>query len=153
MNPSRRARVRRALKWAGVLLCAVILVAWLISVRYWVHWVAEDHSGEYMLASGKLTYIPSSPPSLGFRGFMYIRRRPAEKGTPWWTTRVTRTHFLIPLAWPFLIIVAPTALLFWRDRHRIPPGHCQSCGYDLTGNESGVCPECGTACQVQEGKQ
>jgi len=22
---------------------------------------------------------------------------------------------------------------------------CQSCGYDLTGNESGVCPECGTA--------
>ncbi|GMU22893.1 MAG: hypothetical protein AMXMBFR13_29770 [Phycisphaerae bacterium] len=23
-------------------------------------------------------------------------------------------------------------------------GHCQSCGYDLTGNTSGVCPECGT---------
>lgn len=25
-----------------------------------------------------------------------------------------------------------------------PPGHCQTCGYDLTGNLSGVCPECGT---------
>ncbi len=24
-----------------------------------------------------------------------------------------------------------------------PPSHCASCGYDLTGNESGVCPECG----------
>ncbi len=23
-------------------------------------------------------------------------------------------------------------------------GRCQQCGYDLTGNESGVCPECGT---------
>jgi hypothetical protein len=23
-------------------------------------------------------------------------------------------------------------------------GHCAVCGYDLTGNESGVCPECGT---------
>ena len=23
------------------------------------------------------------------------------------------------------------------------PGHCPSCGYDLTGNVSGVCPECG----------
>lgn len=23
-------------------------------------------------------------------------------------------------------------------------GHCQKCGYDLTGNVSGVCPECGT---------
>ena len=25
-----------------------------------------------------------------------------------------------------------------------PPGHCQDCGYDLTGNVSGVCPECGS---------
>jgi len=24
-------------------------------------------------------------------------------------------------------------------------GKCVSCGYDLTGNVSGVCPECGTA--------
>lgn len=24
-----------------------------------------------------------------------------------------------------------------------PDGHCQTCGYDLTENESGVCPECG----------
>ena len=27
----------------------------------------------------------------------------------------------------------------------IPPGHCQDCGYDLTGNVSGRCPECGKA--------
>jgi hypothetical protein len=26
-------------------------------------------------------------------------------------------------------------------------GLCTRCGYDLTGNESGVCPECGTAIQ------
>ena len=25
-----------------------------------------------------------------------------------------------------------------------PLGHCQQCGYNLTGNVSGVCPECGT---------
>ena len=25
------------------------------------------------------------------------------------------------------------------------PGCCCRCGYDLTGNESGVCPECGAA--------
>ena len=24
-------------------------------------------------------------------------------------------------------------------------GECTNCGYDLTGNESGVCPECGEA--------
>ena len=29
-------------------------------------------------------------------------------------------------------------------RRPIPPDHCPACGYDLTGNISGVCPECGT---------
>lgn len=31
----------------------------------------------------------------------------------------------------------------WHDK-RHPPDHCQKCGYDLTGNISGTCPECGT---------
>ena len=41
-------------------------------------------------------------------------------------------------------------LLFYRltsggaDRHGTPPGHCTTCGYNLTGNESGICSECGT---------
>jgi hypothetical protein len=25
-------------------------------------------------------------------------------------------------------------------------GHCGNCDYDLTGNVSGTCPECGTPC-------
>ena len=33
----------------------------------------------------------------------------------------------------------------WERLFRPPPGHCQNCGYDLTGNVSGVCPECGTS--------
>lgn len=35
----------------------------------------------------------------------------------------------------------PIAGLSGDERTR--PGHCQSCAYDLTGNVSGVCPECG----------
>ncbi|UCE59849.1 MAG: hypothetical protein JSU63_20695 [Phycisphaerales bacterium] len=37
---------------------------------------------------------------------------------------------------------------FWRARRMplpsvYPPGHCRKCGYDMTGNLSGNCPECG----------
>ncbi len=27
------------------------------------------------------------------------------------------------------------------------PVSCQRCGYNLTGNESGICPECGESCE------
>ena len=34
----------------------------------------------------------------------------------------------------------------WRRKYdpRCRKGHCKHCGYDLSGNESGVCPECGS---------
>ncbi len=33
---------------------------------------------------------------------------------------------------------------FWLVRKPRSRGHCRRCGYDLTGNVFGVCPECGT---------
>ena len=42
----------------------------------------------------------------------------------------------------FVVVTAATAIL-WHRGQRYPRGHCQVCGYDLTGNVSGVCPECG----------
>lgn len=38
------------------------------------------------------------------------------------------------------VLSLPAAILAHRRRKR---GQCLSCGYSLTGNESGVCPECG----------
>ncbi len=34
-------------------------------------------------------------------------------------------------------------------RWRVPKGHCQKCRYNLTGNISGICPECGTPIVVK----
>ena len=48
---------------------------------------------------------------------------------------------------PFLVA---TIALWWLDYRKFPIGHCQCCGYDLTGNVSGRCPECGAAVR-QEG--
>ena len=33
----------------------------------------------------------------------------------------------------------------WQRRRHAARGRCPACGYDLTGNASGTCPECGTA--------
>ncbi|HSZ54656.1 MAG TPA: hypothetical protein VK797_03290 [Tepidisphaeraceae bacterium] len=42
---------------------------------------------------------------------------------------------LLPCAWLYRWWVHPIRL----------PGQCRRCGYDLTGNTSGVCSECGTS--------
>jgi len=53
--------------------------------------------------------------------------------------------------WPFAIaLTLPTAALWIMRRRRFAAGHCQICGYDLTGNVSGVCPECGA--EVGQGR-
>jgi len=53
----------------------------------------------------------------------------------------------IPYWLCFLLTAIPTAWLWYRDRRLFssPPDHlsCRGCGYDLTGNTSGICPECG----------
>jgi hypothetical protein len=54
---------------------------------------------------------------------------------------------LVP-CWFLFCIAAILPILWWRARKRrlIATGNpCKACGYNLTGNLSGVCPECGTA--------
>ncbi len=49
-------------------------------------------------------------------------------------------HFAIPI----ILLVLPAIWLFkWSKRRNLPDNACPSCGYDLTGNETGQCPECG----------
>lgn len=49
--------------------------------------------------------------------------------------------FLVILGGPFIGLIAASSRC--RLRSRYPSGHCQSCGYNLTGNVTGRCPECG----------
>jgi hypothetical protein len=49
-----------------------------------------------------------------------------------------------------MLVVAPIARIWKRP---YPPGHCRRCGYDLTGNVSGRCPECGTPTPLRSGSE
>ncbi len=48
-------------------------------------------------------------------------------------------------AFPFAVV----CMLGLRQWRRLRRGWCLRCGYDLTGNESCVCPECGGGCGIR----
>jgi hypothetical protein len=56
--------------------------------------------------------------------------------------------FISPRDWQLMLLLAILPALslarFFRTRARIAKGGCVACGYNLTGNASGACPECGT---------
>jgi len=51
----------------------------------------------------------------------------------------------IPIGWLTVAVMVLSVVIFRRIR-RFPRGHCQACGYNLTNNATGTCPECGTTC-------
>jgi hypothetical protein len=152
VHMARLRRRWRILKWIGTLVCLILLIMFLVSTRRAVMWDSSDRGREVGLLPGTVAYgwrpvgwrlaHESYPPAPGWSLASYTGwskpswRLVSHTGSSWCWLEV-------PLWMPFLIVALPTGFLWYRDRRRIPPGHCQKCGYNLTGNVSGACPECG----------
>jgi len=152
------------LKWAGLVLSLLIVVAWAVSLQWsvfhierylWRSPARQDLSPVYTEQDQGAMYEDFSRGCIEYYHGFY---RPVEPGTGWYYWRCSTSPVWtpgarglpdgslwvrVPLWMPFLIVALPTAFLWRRGRRRIPPGHCRKCGYNLTGNVSGVCPECG----------
>jgi len=101
--------------------------------------------------------LPYEPESTHFFGFSYYRRlingrwSPVLPPTPRWQTDVT-----VPIwATVMLTAVLPIAYFIsaYRRNPKRQPGHCRACGYNLSNNQSGICPECGRAIRTRSGKK
>ena len=153
-QPSRR---RRMLKWAGVAISLLFVVAWSASLRWQCEYgrASQYHHWSLILANGRCggSVAIFDDPQISGSGWV-VRQAPRRVDwLPWFASVDHGSRFpsppwrghaiLLPLWMPFLIVAIPTAYLWWIGRRRVPPGRCQRCGYDLTGNISGTCPECG----------
>lgn len=94
-------------------------------------------------------FPPTTPPSQRFRQKfeMLTPYGYSDIGSSW--LRFTsyggvRCNLAFNLWMPLPAVTLIAIWLLYRDRRRIVPGCCVRCGYDLFGNVSGICPECGT---------
>ena len=144
----RGSRTIRLAKWAAV----GIIAAWAVSMR-WTFGGAASPAFIAGFENGAFAAVWSDVRA-GAGGFEWFLERDR------WLTNMTLlltltgnqrararwTRLLLPLWLPLVLLALPTALLFWLDRRKLRPGSCV-CAYDLTGNVSGVCPECGRCCE------
>jgi len=64
------------------------------------------------------------------------------------------SHVPLPATAVLLALMPTLTVVHWRRRRkRVKRGLCPHCGYNLTGNASGVCPECGSAVAQATGPQ
>jgi len=161
------------IKWIGLAMCVLIVVAYCVSLKWLVVYqgfnktiVLDRATLVYHDTRGPakdVEYLGNLDPT-------QWRVTPARATLPlWWQLsikvirpgespgfrtlgfnvmgafeRVTVRIINVPL-WMLLLVPAiPTWLLFRSDLRYIPLGHCRECGYNLTGNVSGRCSECGS---------
>jgi hypothetical protein len=152
----------RVFYWAALSGGAITAAVWVFSLFFGFGW--RDQNTAIFLQSGAVVR-EADPAAFGFYTgrseqpwhLNRLVRTPAIKWLPSHgpsargRARVYRTvPSLIPTTtvvpiWPIPIGCFGFILVI-RFRKRKPvAGECRTCGYDLTGNVSGVCPECGQA--------
>jgi hypothetical protein len=147
--PRRPGAFTRYAMWLALVLCVALAITWVVStVRPLVPtWIRSEHRLLVGVGHGWVeAYYPTGRLA-SFSGIAFGRAAGLRGG--WWPEmRYCQPQCVwyaaMPLRLPALAFAA-TTLLLWRMSRPQPPGFCVQCRYDLRGNVSGRCPECGRA--------
>ena len=138
MTEHRHNRVARWVFRIGTAASMLIVAAWVISI-WWDFAYVHGKSRGGVGVEDNVAFVDwgfSSPTTGGW--IIRNNKRPRF----WPGLGLSTGKASIPL-WALLLISTVPTLLAWRRLRRPLPGHCRKCGYDLTGNVTGVCSECG----------
>ncbi len=118
--------------WYGMHFGCVLIQGGAAELWYWYPY-ADPQLGNRSTPSGyfRWSFAFDDEPNNTWEGLI-----PRILNQPW------GSHGIRLPFWPVLLASA-AAFAYSARRGRPAAGHCHSCGYDLTGNVSGRCPECG----------
>lgn len=176
VKPAKSNRRLNIALGISILACVISVGAWLFSVLYvWIP-VGQDETGPLliMVNYGQIGFTDCRNYHSGWCGtsiqipeIQYVGLPTNSKSTAQLLKRLgfalpryseindpngnSLKSILLPFWLPTAIAFVLTAVLFVK---RIRIGRlsigvfCSHCRYDLTGNQSGTCPECGLECDV-----
>jgi len=141
-------RIPRLLKRSGLLLFVGALAVGVVSSRYGVIYINHPHQAWIELDVGAV-HVGWVAHSAAFASTGLECLPATEWNWSGWLPRIDRPSpgggfVTLPVWLLALPLLFPTLLQITRPARSLATA-CNSCGYDLTGNESGVCPECGIA--------
>ena len=159
---ARRSRGWWVLMWTSAAVCLGLLALMVLSIVYYaelftsdelVHLVVFPGSLHIRLIFGGYPFTGSSGTGSDWHfywpgGTLFWKRIHHLMWVPRlvWGPGRNRSYWIVcdlPIWIPTLVAAALFAVA-WRHRQAGPrPGTCHGCSYDLTGNVSGICPECG----------
>ncbi len=146
-------RIRKTVKWGGAVLTVLFLTIWISSRWWYLDYLSRGGTWTVGVSEGTVSIgqvTPSgwpNPPPPWYYGFLDPPLHLA-----WWfdwgSLPPSDWWFFVPLWVPAAATLLATGAAWRLDalaRRRARAGCCAKCGYDLTGNTTGICPECGAA--------
>ena len=133
--------------------CVVFFIMFIVSLPW--AFIAEGKSQTFVAGSRRISWFRLGKADAPL--FAGTGTQPTRTGIhwnkSWWPAWGVSVEWLGPqrqLSWvqipiwlPLLLVGIPAALLWWSERWPSMDARCAHCGYDLTGNVSGRCSECG----------
>ena len=151
-------RKRRRSDWVSLFAIVMAMTAVLITagtfLGAWLIWRQMDYWTGQEIASGRIIRRTIQPWGESYEMDFSTRGRgwaqPVQVGRPYFQGALGPSFLIGIFSGTILGIVAVAVrrvTVKWMGE-RLFADHCYPCGYNLTGNTTGICPECGTPCQT-----